>query len=570
MTRIATTTVLVLFAIRVFAGEHDGALRQLIADHGLQPLPVQETQNPALLQLGQSLFFDRELSGNRDTSCASCHHPATCTTDSRALPSGVGGEGLGPDRTQAEDREIVPRNAPEVFHRGLESWTSMFWDSRVATDETGQITSPAGSQLPTGLPDPLAVQAMFPVTSRAEMRGDAGDLDIHGQVNEIALIPDHDLTGIWQALTSRLTAIPAYQQAFQDAFPEVPVDELGFEHAAAAIGEFEAKTFSPTDSGWDRYLAGDDSALSESAKRGAVHFYSGSCASCHSGDLMTDQEHHNLGIPQFGPGKDASHLDVGRALETGESADEFAFRTPPLRNVTLSGPWMHNGAFTSLEDLIRHKFDPAASLDDYDVSQLPEHLQDSVRLDQATLDALKASLDPDLPIGEALDDEMVQDLMAFMASLTSPSADLMLQTIPDTVFSGLEVENLPASEIELLYNPDDGSLTFSGNESLELDGVFLRILEDDGELAGFEFAAGRAPWAADRDIVLSDSADAQSFVDYRSDPAMMFVVGDQIRSLLPSGLTVDEIADHLSAVYRVHGSPVMWPADVVGDSRAKQ
>ena len=153
--------------------------------------------------------------------------------------------------------------------------------------------------------------------------------------------------------------ITAYRDAFAQAYPDIAPEDIGFEHAARAIAIFEESAFSPRDSDWDRYVAGDDSALTNAAKRGATHFMSGNCASCHSGSLLTDQEHHNLAVPQLGPGKDDSGLDIGHALVSGEEADKFGFRTPPLRNVMLTGPYMHSGAFDSLVDAIQHHYDPA-------------------------------------------------------------------------------------------------------------------------------------------------------------------------------------------------------------------
>ena len=559
---LTTFAFLISFPLFLAGDEQDATLRNLINDHDLQPITRPET-NPAIVNLGRSLFFDQELSGNRNVSCATCHHPSLGSGDGRSLPSGVGGIGLGDARTQEAHREVVPRNAPEVFHRGNSEWTSMFWDSRVAEDH-GTFSSPAGDQLPEGFRNVVSIQAMFPVTSRAEMRGNVGDLDINGNTNEIAQIADDDMQAIWNALTERLLSIPAYRQAFQEAYPDLPLDQVGFQHAAQAIGEFEIASFSPTDSGWDRYLAGDDSALSPAAKRGAAHFLGGNCASCHSGNLLTDQEHHNLAVPQLGPGKDASHLDVGRALETGESEDNFAFRTPPLRNVAITGPWFHNGAYVDLEDVVRHHFAPKETLEGYDVDQLPEHLQSEVRLDPTTVSALTESIDALLPTDETLTDEMLEDLTAFLASLTSPSADLMLHLTPNQVLSGLEVETLAASEFELLYDPAIGSLRIDGNEELSLDALFLRIINDaGGDAADFAFALGMAPWASDLDIVLSDELDAQSFLDYRSAPSSLFTAGDEILSLLPTGLDDSDINDHVIAAYRVHGSPTLWIAEVV-------
>lgn len=543
------------------ADEYDLRLRELISVNNLESIPAPSPARSELFDLGKSLFFDRELSGNRDVSCATCHHPSASSGDGRALPSGVGGHGLGPDRTQSPATEVVPRNAPDVFHRGNAEWTSMFWDSR-ASASNGEFRSPAGDQLPDGLENVLSVQAMFPVTSRAEMRGHAGDRDINGQLNEIALLRDDDFVGMWQALMNRLKAIPAYQTAMQQAFPDVPEDQLGFQHVANAIGEFEAIAFSPTDSAWDRYLAGDDGALSVAAKRGASHFLGGDCSSCHAGNLLTDQEHHNVGVPQLGPGKDiATRLDAGRSLETGETTDQFAFRTPALRNVTVTGPWMHNGVFSSLEDVIRHKYDPEQSLADYDTSQLPEHLQSTMQVEEATLSALMASLDPLLPTGQSITDEEVNDLMAFLSSLTSPTVDLVARLTPESVLSGLEVETLPPSEMDVLYDPSDGSLRLAGPETLSLDALFFRILDSEAAEAGFGFAQGMAPWAVEQAVVLSDTSDAQSYLDCRTNP-LLFSAGDAIEMLLPMGLTADQISEHLIATYRVHGSPILWAADV--------
>ncbi len=135
------------------------------------------------------MFFDRELSGNRDTSCATCHHPSLSSSDGLALPVGTAPQNpgaLGIDRIKGSDRQFIPRNAPEIFDRGSELWKSAFWDSRILEDEDGNFESPAGTDLPPGLTSSLYIQAMFPGASRDEMRGADGDVDIHGDANEIA------------------------------------------------------------------------------------------------------------------------------------------------------------------------------------------------------------------------------------------------------------------------------------------------------------------------------------------------------------------------------------------------
>jgi cytochrome c peroxidase len=318
----------------------------------------------------------------------------------------------------------------------------MFWDSRVSRNAASGFITPAGEMLPASLDSVLAAQAMFPVTSRDEMRGSLGDTDMRGRPNEVAAFSDYDFEGIWNALWERLMGVTAYRERFEVAFPESAVEELGFQHAANAIAAFEAAAFSPTDSPWDRYLSGDDRALSEEAKRGALLFYGkAGCANCHAGTLMTDQAHHNVGVPPLGPGKLGGLVDSGRGLLTMNEGDRFAFRTPPLRNVAVTGPWMHNGAYRRLEDVVVHLLDPETALHGYDPKeQLPAGLQSTVRLEEAMIDTVLATLDPLLQTPVELSETEFDALMSFLAALTSPSALDLTGEIPRAVPSGLPID----------------------------------------------------------------------------------------------------------------------------------
>ncbi len=552
------------FTERALSSELDTTIRsqlQQFGVEGLTPLPPAE---PAKVELGRLLFFDHELSGNRDTSCASCHHSSLASGDARSLPTGTGGVGLGPDRTLGENRRLIPRNAPEVFDRGQPEWFSMFWDSRIQ-DSNGQLTTPAGAAFPAGIDNVVSAQAMFPVTSPDEMRGAPDDLDINGNSNELANFASDDFTGIWQALMVRLMAIPEYEQMFAEAYPNTPPEELGFEHAANAMGAFEAEAFSALDSDWDRYLGGDNAALTDSAKRGAHLFYGGAnCAACHSGNLMTDQEHHNLAIPQLGPGKDAeTGLDPGRELVTGDAEDEYRFRTPPLRNVAATGPWSHNGAYTNLEDMIRHHLDPETALANYDISQLDPLIQGTVRLEPDLINALLATVDPELPTGIALTDQDVNDLAAFLFATTSPSLDRLLSLRPDRVPSGLPVDEMPPGEFSFVYDDVTGKMTVEGTSDSELTSIMLRILGDPEELpVELRFLKGSAAWSDEIDIVLSDDDLAQSFLDYRKGSPFYLASGDSLGALLPPGLSEDTIESYLSAVYMLRGSSALLAGDV--------
>ncbi len=425
------------------SGDPDQQLRLLLDKAGVTQLDFGPAPDPALVALGEALFFDKELSGNRDISCATCHHPQLASGDSLPVSVGTGGEGVGLDRTPAADRELVPRNATELFNRGAPEWSTMFWDGRVNLHEVYGLNTPAGNALPPELDSLLAAQAMFPVTSRDEMRGDFGDTDTSRAMNEIALVPDSRPKVMWERLMDRLLAIPAYDTLFAAAYPYVRTDDLNFAHAANALAAYQIAAFTFPGSPWDRYLAGDTAALSDEARRGAMLFYGeAGCASCHSGNLLTDQQFHNIGAPQLGPGKlyDTA-LDLGRFLETGDPTDRYAFRTPPLRNVTLTGPWLHNGAYSSLEAVIAHHLDAAGAMASYDATQLPVYLQDTVQTDPAVQSDVLQSLDPRLITPRTLTGEQTADLLAFLAALTDPAAADLGHLVPESVPSGLPVDN---------------------------------------------------------------------------------------------------------------------------------
>lgn len=389
------------------------------------------------LTLGEALYWDPLLSGNKDTACVTCHHPLLATGDGLSLPIGTGGLGLAPEREFVIDRQVlVPRNATPVFNLGLAGMDTMFWDGRVQ----GTTISPADDNLPSGLENAVAVQAMFPVTSRDEMRGQHGDLTVDGKQNVLANIGDHDVTQMWDTLMQEVLAVPAYQQLFQAAYPYTPLAELGFEDAANAIAAYEMETFTFLDSPWDRYLQGDKNALSAEAMDGAMLFYGeAGCVQCHSGPLLTDMQFHNIGVPQVGPGKgDDAPLDYGRARETGAESDLFAFRTPPLRNVSITGPWMHNGVYLTLEEAVRHHLNPAQTVADCDYGMLSPLMQaEYLGVTAVRTAALSA---PSFAIPQKdLSDAKVAAILAFLESLTSPTARDLAFTIPDAVPSGLPV-----------------------------------------------------------------------------------------------------------------------------------
>jgi cytochrome c peroxidase len=407
---------------------------------GIKPLTPQPAQDPALVDLGRALFFDKILSGNRDVSCATCHLPGVVLGDGLSLSIGTGGTGAGPARTLGAGREFEPRNAPTLLNVGFLAESgegAMFWDGRVRNfigDFAGLIT-PAGAAMPPEVTDVLVAQAMLPVVNRAEMRGEPGDLDRFGNANELAAFGDTDFAGIWQAIMQRLLAIPEYVAKFNGAFPGTATNALGFRHAAAAIAAFERQSLNRIDSPFDRYLSGDNAALTTQQKRGGILFTgSARCIGCHDGSTLGGRTlAANNGAPQLGPG-------VGAAAPLDSGFGAFRFRPPPLRNVELTAPYMHDGAYATLEAVVRHYNDVVFAQQNFDVSQLAPMFRALHHGDATTIAAVSATLDNRLPASGTLADAgIVEDLVAFLKSLTDPAARDLSSLVPASVPSGLPV-----------------------------------------------------------------------------------------------------------------------------------
>ncbi len=414
---------------------------------------------PEQVALGQFLFFDKELSGNRNISCASCHHPLTNTSDALSLGIGEGGVGLGAVRTTGSGAdavvERVPRNSPALFNLGRRNLPHVFHDGRVERDDNSPsgFASPAGEDLPLGLNNILAVQALFPVTSTTEMAG-------QGQENSIAVAAEAgDLAsplGVWELLAQRLRNIPAYEDLFRAAFPDEVQSsaDINMVQAANAIAAFEANRFSANNSPFDRHQAGEANAMTASALRGMEAFQDRGCAGCHSGRLQTDDRFHAIAMPQIGPGKgdnsegfNDGHEDFGRERVTSNPDDRFRFRTPTLRNVELTAPYGHAGAYGSLEAMVRHYINPIRALQNYDASQtvLPfrEDLnaQDLVVMNnpQRVAAIANAARNEGRLRPRNMSDQEVSDIVEFLRALTDPASLELSAEIPFSAPSGLPI-----------------------------------------------------------------------------------------------------------------------------------
>ncbi len=426
----------------------DAILQTVIARQGLRPYPslTVPEDDPDLVQLGQQLFFDPVLSGDQNISCATCHHPALAMGDGRALPIGTGGEGLGSHREFVETVVLggeannvtvnnpfigafVPRNSPTILNSAL--LPVQFWDGRVE-GYAGAVITLDRQVNQRQLTDALAVQAMFPVTSLHEMAG--------------ATLGHLPPEAIRRELMTRLHQIPGYTEQFEALFGTTTPDITAVVFALAAFERQFIMTAAP----WDDYLAGDTAALTEQQKRGALLFYGESntavnCASCHAGDLFTDLQFHNLLVPQLGPGKGQGpdgRDDWGRAAVTFDARDRFTFRTAPLRNVALTAPYFHSGAYATLNQVIAHHADMLNMAANFDPSQhLPPAFYSSVRpynpIDQLTTAA------PELINGLPLTDQEIADLVAFLQALTDPAAADLAHFVPEAVPSGFSLDPVP-------------------------------------------------------------------------------------------------------------------------------
>ena len=421
----------------------DGQLRQSLQQWNVVPIGAMPAQDSARVALGQALMFDRILSGNRDISCATCHQPSEHATDGLSLAVGTGGTGAGPLRTLGPGRQFVPRNAPTLLNVGL-GFFYVFWDGGITRfgPGPGGFTTPAGTALPAGVPSIVAAQAMFPVANRREMRGEPGDVDVFGNPNELAQLGDSQWVSIWQAVLRRLLAIPEYVAMFRAAFPGTPTSQLGFQHAATAIAAFQMQALTRTDSPFDRYLARNDAALTPEAKRGALLFFGrAQCSSCHNGPFLGGGGFANTGVPQLGPGVGTgAPLDIGRGELVNGEFYRFAFRVAPLRNVELTAPYFHDGAYPTLEAAVRHYNDVAAALQNFDVTQLAPAVRDQYHGDAATISDILESLDFRVRTPLHLTDAEIGELVAFLKALTDPAARDLGALTPARVPSGLPVQ----------------------------------------------------------------------------------------------------------------------------------
>ena len=407
-------------------------VRQLAASRGIVPLPRAPRVRNELVRLGQALAFDPILSGNKNISCMTCHLPSFATGDGKSLSVGEGGRDFGPGREHPKG-VFIPRNAPPLFN--MAAMRHLFWDGRVQQEVHGALITPAGAQVTPRMQrvfefGPVSAIAMFPVTNRLEMRGASG--------NELARIDDADNTAIWEAIMRRLGEIPEYRELFRAAYPGTRFRDMTFAYASNAIGGFIVDKFTFGNTPWDRFLAGNDRALTRAQLDGAQTFMTLRCSICHNGSTFSDEQFHDVAVPQLGPGEGdgaSGRDDFGRMRVTNDPNDRYRFRTTPLRNVELTAPYGHDGSITTLRDFLEHYSESDRKLQAFDPKLLERALRGTVL---PTTTAILAQRDT-LLNGVVLTPDLIDNLMAYMSALTDDDARNLNHLVPDRVPSRLPV-----------------------------------------------------------------------------------------------------------------------------------
>jgi cytochrome c peroxidase len=421
----------------------DAALRGYLTSHGFTGhiASTLETRlgrriDRQLADVGRQLWFDPIHGLNGDNACGGCHSPTNGFGDTQPIAIGIDNNRVvGPDRRGPRNQRRTPMAINAAFYPTL-MWNSRFFSRSGDPFDNRQgfvFPAPEGTTL-SRLPHLLTAQAFIPPTERTEAAGfhfPGGNDDIRGEV------------------LRRLNASANYRQLFARVFPEIGAGgPITFDHFARAITEFEL-TLVFADAPIDRYARGVENALTTSEKRGAVLFFGrAGCVKCHavagqSNEMFSDFAQHVAGVPQVAPSLGnvvfdgpGANEDFGLEQVTGSSADRYAFRTSPLRNVALQPAFMHNGAFVRLEDAIRYHLDAVSGAATYTTAQLPVDLRGATGPVQPVVDRL----DPLLRTPVRLTDDELQSLVDFVRDgLLDPAArpQQLRRLIPEKLPSGL-------------------------------------------------------------------------------------------------------------------------------------
>jgi cytochrome c peroxidase len=236
----------------------------------------------------------------------------------------------------------------------------------------------------------------------------------------------------------RLGANLKYRLLFQAAYPGTRFDQMSFAHASNAMAGFMVGKLAFNRTPWDRFLQGDDRAMTPRQLRGARFFLTQNCSICHGGNALSGGAFANVAVVQLGPGQGdgpSGHDDFGRERVTGVATDRYKFRTPALRNVELTAPYGHAGQFVKLRDFIDHYSESDLKLSTYNAGQLEPLLQGTVLANLTEILSTRTGLLNNV----VMTPTQVDELSDFMLALTDPRARFLGHLRPTKVPSGLRV-----------------------------------------------------------------------------------------------------------------------------------
>lgn len=372
-------------------------LRDAAIRNGLVPAGELTIAGDAARQeIGGKLFASELLSFNSEISCQSCHLDQFSSADGLPNAIGVGGQGEGRVRLESGG-VIVPRNALPLWGRGSLGFNAFFWDGKVeATD--GGIVSQFGEIVPSD--DPLTVAVHLPFVEIREMLENDAEVRDELMTEDVA-----SAERVYRILASRIQADAELGTALAEAY-DIDRDDIAFGQIADAIAQFIRHRFRIRPTPLHRFVFADGS-ITENALRGGIIFYGkGRCAACHNGPYFSDFGFHTVPYPQAGFGRNGFGVDLGRYNVTFRPGDRYKFRSPPLYNVTRTGPYSHSGAITDLQQAIIYHFDPLRYVDPEAMSA-SERTEEYRRIGVASNEQLPANLT----------NRQVRDLAAFLAML---------------------------------------------------------------------------------------------------------------------------------------------------------
>ena len=420
------------------------------------------------IELGRSLFFDTILGLHDDNSCSGCHSPASGFGDSQPMAMGVDNDGIvGPNRATARNQRRSP------FVMNTEFYPALMWTARFVALSGDPFDASQGFKFPppeniiTSTRTLLQAQGSLPSTELVEMAGFTGITENPGSFGPEFIqfdngqgeaLPPPDETGfhnfpIQDRVDARLNDIRAYRELFGKAFNDghpLPIGGITIAMRRVAIAEFQM-SLPGADAPLDKYVRGDDQALTDQEKRGALLFFgSAGCVACHavggeSNEMFSDFQVHRIAgpqvFPQFGVGLGNVHFDgpgndedFGIEQTSGDSAQRYMFRTAPLRNLAVAPAFFHNGAFGSIRQAIRHHLDVVSSARNYDPRA--NHLPSDLMVGPIE-PVLAAGVDPLLAPPKHLSPAQLNSLVAFVTNgLLDERVLDFCHEIPNEVASG--------------------------------------------------------------------------------------------------------------------------------------